>query len=107
MPAVDAQRVPAPHAVDRSPLVKLAGSISAKVVVLTIIAALVAVAVGVIGWAAIGGLQGRVDRLGVVQHVLRNQAEADEGNRAIPVRGAPRSDRKDRRGPQDRLGRSG
>jgi methyl-accepting chemotaxis protein len=63
--------------------VKLAGSISAKVVVLTIIAALVAVAVGVIGWAAIGGLQGRVDRLGVVQHVLRNQAEADEGNRAI------------------------
>ena len=62
---------------------KLAGSISAKVVVLTIIAVLVAVAVGVTGWSAIGGLRGRVDRLAVVQRVLHNQAEADEGNRAI------------------------
>jgi methyl-accepting chemotaxis protein len=63
--------------------VKLAGSISAKVVVLTVVAVLVAVAVGVTGWSAIGGLQGRVDRLAVVQRVLHNQAEADEGNRAI------------------------
>jgi methyl-accepting chemotaxis protein len=63
--------------------VKFAGSISAKVVVLMIVAVLVAVAVGVTGWSAIGGLQGRVDRLGVVQRVLHNQAEADEGNRAI------------------------
>jgi methyl-accepting chemotaxis protein len=63
--------------------VKLVGSISAKVVVLTVIAVLVAVAVGFTGWSAIGGLQGRVDRLAVVQRVLHNQAEADEGNRAV------------------------
>jgi hypothetical protein len=63
--------------------VKLAGSIGAKVVVLTVVAVLVAVAVGITGWSAIGGLQGRVDRLALVQRVLHNQAEADEGNRAI------------------------
>jgi methyl-accepting chemotaxis protein len=75
--------MPGPHSVDWSPLVKLAGSISAKVVVLTVVAVLVAVAVGVTGWSAIGGLQGRMDRLAVVQRVLHNQAEADESNRAL------------------------
>jgi methyl-accepting chemotaxis protein len=63
--------------------VKLAGSISAKVVVLTVVAVLVAVAVGATGWSAIGGLQGRMKRLAVVQRVLHNQAEADESNRAL------------------------
>jgi hypothetical protein len=52
--------------------VKLAGSIGAKVVVLTVVAVLVAVAVGITGWSAIGGLQGRVDRLALVQRVLHN-----------------------------------
>jgi hypothetical protein len=55
-----------------APLVKLAGSIGAKVVVLTVVAVLVAVAVGITGWSAIGGLQGRVDRLALVQRVLHN-----------------------------------
>jgi methyl-accepting chemotaxis protein len=63
--------------------VKLAGSISAKVVVLTVIAVLVAVAVGVAGEAAIGGLQRRVDRMAVVQRALHNQAEADGANYGI------------------------
>jgi hypothetical protein len=42
------------------------------VVVLTVVAVLVAVAVGITGWSAIGGLQGRVDRLALVQRVLHN-----------------------------------
>ena len=62
---------------------KLAGSISAKVVVLTVIAVLVAVAVGVAGWSAIGGLQSRVNRMSVVQRALHNQAEADGANYGI------------------------
>jgi methyl-accepting chemotaxis protein len=63
--------------------VKLAGSISAKVVVLTVIAVLVAVAIGVAGWSAIGELQGRVNRMSVVQRALHNQAEADGANYGI------------------------
>ena len=62
---------------------KFAGSISAKVVVLTVIAVLVAVAIGVAGWSAIGGLQGRVNRMSVVQRALHNQAEADGANYGI------------------------
>ena len=62
---------------------KLAGSISAKVVVLTVIAVLVAVAIGVAGWSAIGELQGRVNRMSVVQRALHNQAEADGANYGI------------------------
>ena len=62
---------------------KLAGSISAKVVVLTVIAVLVAVTIGVAGWSAIGGLRGRVDHMSVVQRALHNQAEADGANCGI------------------------
>ena len=56
---------------------------AAQLWLLTVVAQLVAVAVGITGWSAIGGLQGRVNRLALVQRVLHNQAEADEGNRAI------------------------
>jgi methyl-accepting chemotaxis protein len=63
--------------------VRFAGSISAKVVVLTAVAVLVAVAVGVTAWSAIGGLQGRVNQMAVVQRALHNQAEADGANYAI------------------------
>jgi hypothetical protein len=52
------KEVPAPHVVDRSPLLKLAGSISAKVVVLTVIAVLVAVAIGVAGWLELPRFRG-------------------------------------------------
>ena len=61
----------------------LVGSISAKVMALTVFALLAVVAVGVTGWSAVSGLQGRVNQMGVVQHVLHNQAEADGGNHAI------------------------
>jgi methyl-accepting chemotaxis protein len=68
---------------DRRPPVNLVGSISAKVMALTVFALLAVVAVGVTGWSAVSGLQGRVNQMGVVQHVLHNQAEADGGNHAI------------------------
>jgi len=66
-----------------APPVKLVGSVSAKVLALTIFALLAAVAVGVTGWSAVGGLQARVYHMGVVQRALHNQAEADGGNHAI------------------------
>jgi uncharacterized membrane protein affecting hemolysin expression len=81
--AVDGGLIPRSDAIDRSALVRFAGSISAKVVVLTVVAVLVAVAVGVTGWSAIGGLQGRVNQMAVVQRALHNQAEADGANYAI------------------------
>jgi methyl-accepting chemotaxis protein len=63
--------------------VKLVGSISAKVTALTVVAVVVAVAVGAVGWSATGGLQRRVHHMAVVQQALLNQAEADGANHAL------------------------
>ncbi len=59
---------------------KLVGSINAKVMALTVLAVLAAVAVGV---TAIGGMEARVSRMAVALRALHYQAEADEANHAI------------------------
>jgi methyl-accepting chemotaxis protein len=58
-------------------------SVSAKVTALTAFAVLVAVLVGVTGWLAVAGLQGRISQMAVVQRALHNQGEADGANHAI------------------------
>src|SRR6266536_6673853 len=54
--------------------------INAKVMALTVLAVLAAVAVGV---TAIGGMEARVSRMAVALRALHYQAEADEANHAI------------------------
>jgi len=52
--------------------VKLIGSISAKVIVLTTLGVLVAIVVGAAGTITVDRLSGRVDRMAVVQKALHN-----------------------------------
>ncbi len=62
---------------------KLLGSISAKILALTVFAVLVSAGVGAIGWNAIAGQQQTVLDMNVINQALYNQGETDGANHAI------------------------
>ena len=59
-------------------------SVSAKVLLLSLVAVVAALGIGWIGLTAVSGLHGDVVVAAAAQHALHNQAEIDGANHAIP-----------------------